>query len=185
MENQDQSIEELYLALTELTDPMDKRIMRERISDIEPASTTLAFLLEQLSLTDDADQKTQIYSIITLMNAATIVDTARELASRTRDEELFLSLVYSLRQANTADAKKTLLGLMVDNQLPSSKNDTSPLKNQGMVGLYRALMDTLNVADIPWLKTYVESHNLSDAQRLVVDAFIRNRAESEDAKRIQ
>lgn len=157
------SVREYIAVLMTSNNPSEKRRIREEIVRLQPTRDTLTALLRYYnSSSDDEKLKLHLQSIITQIDASSVIPEVKEAASTTADDALFVSLVYSLRNVNNEISKRALLELVEENQLAEV--------NQGTGAIRAALTDTTGMSDMQWLSEVVENKNLSDPQvSIIVD----------------
>ena len=155
-------IEEKYNMLSELSDPIEKRKLRIYISKIKPAFEVIKYTVEKYSTTNDEEKKLHIESIITNINPIDEIEPIKQMASDIQDEALFVSMVYSLRKADTIKSKKALLNLIEQNSLPPNSIDMLTNK-QGHSAIVNALSDNVKKGDETWMGKFIEE-GASDKQ---------------------
>lgn len=167
-----EGLQSLYERLMEIEDPAEKRVIRSKISKIEPSVETFRFILgKYYTAQGDEEKSLHLQSIIAQINSSDFVEELKTITMKTKDVPLMISFVYSLRLANTVEAKKALFDLMKNNQLPESKQyrKDNLFDNQGVAAIYRSLMDTLNKDDLGWLGEYEKSTTITPAQLYTIN----------------
>ena len=164
-----QRTKDRYRLLTLEKDPVAKREIRLQISGLQHTKESIDFLAQNYAGAD-ADGKLQLQSIFAQINPAGLQNELELIAVDTKDEILFLSIVYSLRNLSDVPSKKAMLSLAGTNFIPASREGS--FSNQAAVGLYRVFLDSVRSDDLYWLRIAIASGQLNVLQqRMVADAI--------------
>lgn len=158
-----------YRLLTLEKDPVVKREIRSQISRLQHTTESIDFLAQSYAGAD-ADEKLQVQSLFAQINPTGLQNELKLIAANTKDEVLFLSIVYSLRNSSDVPSKEAMLSLAGSNYIPASRE--GPFHNQASVGLYRVFLDSVKSDDLYWLRIATDSGQLNVLQqRMVADAI--------------
>jgi hypothetical protein len=160
-------LENYFLKIKTLDNPQEKRLFRRLIAQQEPKSLTLRYVTNQYNSTNDPELKLHLQSIITQIDASTILEEVSKLAHSTDDDALFVSLVYSLKKADKQEAKKLMLDLLVNNQFEMNENNQNS-SNQWLNSISIAFQDSITKEDFSWLYEYVDDQNIQDRQLHII-----------------
>lgn len=170
-ESVSQQTKERYRLLAFEKDPVAKREIRLQISRLHHTTESIEFLVQSYAGAD-ADTKLQVQSIFAQINPVGLQNELKLIAENTRDEVLFLSIVYSLRNSPDVSSKEAMLFLAGNNYITTSRDGS--FSNQASVGLYRVFLDSVKSGDLYWLRIANDSGQLNVLQRrMVADAITK------------
>jgi hypothetical protein len=161
----------LYRALQESADPQEKRRIRRQLATLKPGEIPFRFALAKYAEANNEEEKLHLLSVVAQIDVSDFPNEVALTASTTKDESLFVSLAYALRNSTNIVAKQELLALAANNQLPSVRTN-SLMSNQGLVALHRCLLDSLKPSDLVWIEDFITTNSLNAVQQRIVSDFI-------------
>jgi hypothetical protein len=170
-------VNEVVVALGQEQPAERKRAIRKDLAMKQPAGQTLQDVLTSYYATTNEELRTHLADVISHMGTKGVEDLVYAEARKTIDYSVFVSLVYSLRNAGTELAKRRMLQLAADRPTTGSDWNTA-------TAIYFALSDQIGSRDFQWMLDTALTSVLVDDQIHLMGRLLRPHLRNDGARQV-